>query len=126
MVVRILLLPRLLFSKVFQQLRIVDLGGDHIAAAGPLTQVDGATAVAAEGKILARPEHKRAADWATQRNWFFLRHTQLDVGRKPTISPNDLLANDARHHVIVVRLSNLAAIKGARHEFLVIAKIVDK
>ena len=80
MVVRILLLPRLLLRQVLKQLRIVDLGGDHISAAGPLAQVDGAAAVAAEGKVLIRPEHKRAADGAAQGNWFFLRHRQLDVG----------------------------------------------
>jgi len=87
MVVGVGLLPRLLLGKVLKQFRIVDLGGDHVAAAGPLAQVNGAAAVAAEGKVLARPEHKRAADGAAQGNGFFLRHTQLDVGRWP----NDLL-----------------------------------
>ena len=127
MVVGISLLPRLLLGQVFEQFRIVDPGGDHIAAAGPLTQIDGAAAVAAEREVLAGPKHKGAADGTTQRNWLFLWHTQLDAGRKPTIFYSTIrLANHARHQVVIMRLGNLATIEAARNQFLVIAKIIDK
>ena len=52
----------LLLGEVFKQLRIVDLGGDHVAAAGPLAEVDSAAAVAAEGEVFLRPQHERVAD----------------------------------------------------------------
>ena len=52
----------LLLGEVFKQLRIVDLGGDHVAATGPLAQVDAAAAVTAEGEVFLRPQHEGAAD----------------------------------------------------------------
>jgi len=117
MAVRISLQLRLLLGQVLKQLRIINLGGDHVAAAGPLAQIDGAAAVAAEGEVFLRPQHKRAADRTAKRKWIFLRHTELDDRR---------LTNDARHKIIVMGLSNFTAIESARNQFLVIAKIVDK
>ena len=117
MAIGILLLLCLLFGDVFKQLRIVDLGGDHVSAAGPLAQVDSAAAVAAEGEVFLRPQHKRAADRTAKREQLFLRHTKLDDAG---------LANDARYQIVVVRFTNLTAIESARHKFLVIAKIIDK
>jgi len=64
--VAISLLLGLLFGDVFKQFGIVDLGGDHIAAAGPLSQINGAAAVAAEGEVFLRPQHERAADRAAK------------------------------------------------------------
>jgi hypothetical protein len=88
MPVRISLQLRLLLGQVLKQLRIIDLGGDYISAAGPLAQVDGAAAVAAEREVFLRPQHKRAADRTAKRKWLFLRHTELD---------DSDLTNDARH-----------------------------
>jgi hypothetical protein len=107
----------LLFSDVLKQLRIIDLCGDNVAAAGPLSQIDGAAAVAAEREVFLRPQHERAADRTAKRKRFFLRHTELD---------DSDLTNDARHKIIVMGLSNLTTIESARHELFVVAKIVDK
>ena len=84
----------------------MDLGGDHVAAAGPLAQVDSAAAIAAEWEVFLCPQHERTADWTAKRKWLFLRHTELDDAG---------LANDARHQIVVVRLGNLAAIKRPGH-----------
>jgi hypothetical protein len=64
--VGISLLLGLLFGDVFKQLGIVDLGRDYIAAAGPLSQIDSAAAVAAKGKVFLRPQHECAADRAAK------------------------------------------------------------
>ena len=107
----------MLLGNALEFLGIVDLCGDHVAAAGPLAQVDGAAAVTAEGEVFLRPQHERTADRTAKRKQFFLRHTLLDVGH---------LANDARHQIVVMGFSDFAAIESARHKFLMVAKIVDK
>lgn len=117
MTVWVRLLPCLLFRHALQFFRIANRRGDSVGAAGPFSQVDQAAAVAAERKVLTSIHHQCAAGGATKGPYFVLRHKQLDVS---------VSANDPRHQIVIMRLGNLAAIEGARHEFLVVAKIVDE
>jgi hypothetical protein len=111
------LLLRLFFGHALKLLGIGDWSGNHIPAAGPLAQVDQAAAVTAERKLFIRPQHQFAADGTPKRPYFILRHTRLDVTS---------LANDPRHQVVVVCFCNLTAIESTGHEFLMLAKIVNK
>ena len=107
----------LFLGHVFQLFRIVDGRRDHIPAAGPLAQINQAAAVAAKREVLIFPQHQGAASGTTQCGSFLPWHKCLD---------EPALADDARNQVIVMRLSNLAAIKSAGHKLFMAAKVVDE
>lgn len=98
-------------GQVLDHLRIGNRSRDHIAAAGPLAQIDEAATVAAEGKILIGLENQRPARRAAQRTGFLLGHTALD---------------NLGYQVVVMSLCDLATIELSGNQAVAVAEIVDK
>ena len=65
-------------GQLFEEVGVLDRGGDFVVAAGPLAEVDAAAAVGAEGEVFAACENQGATGGAAQRFGFRggrLRHT---------------------------------------------------
>ena len=53
-------------GELFEEVGVLDGGGDFVIAAGPLAEVDTAAAVGAEGEVFAAGEYDVSASRATQ------------------------------------------------------------
>ena len=53
-------------GEFFEEVGVLDGGGDFVVAAGPFAEVDPAAAVGAEGKVFAAGEYDVSASRATQ------------------------------------------------------------
>ena len=65
-------------GELFEEIGVLDGGGDFVVAAGPFAKVDAAAAVGAEREVFVLLEDQRAAGGAAQRFGFRsgrLRHT---------------------------------------------------
>ena len=65
-------------GQFFEEVGVLDGGGDFVVAAGPFAKVDAAAAVGAEGEVFVLFEDQRAAGGTAQRFGFRggrLRHT---------------------------------------------------
>src|SRR5271163_91147 len=56
--------------EVFEDVGVEDGRGDLVGSAGPLTEVDLAAAVAAEGEVFVGRGDDGLAGWATEDDWF--------------------------------------------------------
>ena len=67
-------------GEFFEEVRVLDGGGDLVVAGGPLAEVDTAATVAAEGEVFVGGEDDGAAGGAAERFDFrsgVFRHTML-------------------------------------------------
>ena len=53
-------------GQLFEEIRVLDGGGDFVVAAGPLSEVDAAAAIGAEGKVFVLFEDDVAAGGAAK------------------------------------------------------------
>jgi hypothetical protein len=65
---------------VYALFRVVYGRRDYIASTGPFAEIDGAAAVAAEGKLRVRALHSLLADWAVELEGALARHGSILEG----------------------------------------------